>query len=111
MSVAPDIGTTFDIWVNEGLEFRVCVAGRIGFIDGEKLRLTESEWKILSYLLARSGEYRSRNHILLDALGYQYCGSSRTVDTHIKNLRIKLHSASWIETIRNSGYRFRGVQV
>lgn len=101
----------FEIWMNENLELRIDPRIHQGWIAGESLRLTGSEWKILSYLLRKPGEFCSRIKIMTESLGYQYCGSTRTVDTHVKNLRIKLKSVFWIETVRNSGYRFRGVQA
>jgi two-component system phosphate regulon response regulator PhoB len=50
-----------------------------------------------------------RERLLGESLDYLVAeGSERTVDTHIKNLRAKLGSAGWIETVRGFGYRFSG---
>lgn len=76
---------------------------------GEKeLSLTAAEWKILWLLAANAGVVLSRERILGESLDYMAEGSERTIDTHIKNLRIKLGNADWIETVRGYGYRFSG---
>jgi len=78
---------------------------------GEPLTLTQAEWKILEHLAANAGMVVSRERLLGESLGYQYEGSERTIDTHVKNLRAKLRSPEWIETVRGYGYRFAGRAV
>ena len=42
--------------------------------------------------------------------GYDYLGDTRTIDTHVKNIRRKVQELSdyrYIETVRGAGYRFR----
>ena len=81
-------------------------------VDEAEISLTVAEWKILSYLAARSGTVVGRERLLGESLDYLVAeGSERTVDTHIKNLRAKLGEADWIETVRGFGYRFSGVEL
>lgn len=77
-------------------------------LDGEPLKLTAAEWKILLYLSSNGGAVVTREQILDRCLEYSFEGYDRTVDTHIKNLRAKLGKPGWIETIRGYGYRFAG---
>ncbi|MCK5008151.1 MAG: response regulator transcription factor [Spirochaetales bacterium] len=78
-------------------------------VAGNEINLTVAEWKILSYLATHSGVVVGRERLLGESLDYLVAeGSERTVDTHIKNLRAKLGSAGWIETVRGFGYRFSG---
>ena len=79
-------------------------------MNGKSLDLTGAEWKILSYLSQHRGMVLSRDRILGACLDYIAEGSERTVDTHIKNLRSKLGSPNWIQTVRGFGYRFEGVK-
>ena len=42
--------------------------------------------------------------------GYTYLGDTRTIDTHVKNVRRKVEEPSryrYIDTVRGVGYRFR----
>ncbi len=78
-------------------------------VAGNEINLTVAEWKILSHLATHSGAVVGRERLLGESLDYLVAeGSERTVDTHIKNLRAKLGSAGWIETVRGFGYRFSG---
>lgn len=78
-------------------------------VAGNEINLTVAEWKILSYLATHLGVVVGRERLLGESLDYLVAeGSERTVDTHIKNLRAKLGSAGWIETVRGFGYRFSG---
>ncbi len=80
-------------------------------LDGEPLKLTAAEWKILLYLSSNGGAVVTREQILDRCLEYSFEGYDRTVDTHIKNLRAKLGLPGWIETVRGYGYRFAGEAV
>jgi DNA-binding response OmpR family regulator len=77
-------------------------------INGREIALTAAEWKILAYLGSSPGMVVSRDRILGECLDYMAEGSERTVDTHIKNVRIKLGTPDFIETVRGFGYRFTG---
>jgi two-component system phosphate regulon response regulator PhoB len=76
-------------------------------LDGEKLQLTLTEFKLLSALMEKRGRILSRETLLTEVWGYQKNIDTRTVDTHMRRLREKLgtHAAS-IETVRGEGYRF-----
>ena len=53
----------------------------------------------------------SREDLLRDAWGWEYLTETKTVDTHIKRLRDKIHAAGYdpalVETVRGYGYRFK----
>lgn len=77
-------------------------------IDGEPLDLTFKEYELLKYLIAKRGRVYTRDQLLSTVWGYDYYGGARTVDVHIRRLRAKLgRYESFIETVRNVGYRFR----
>ena len=76
-------------------------------LDGRKLELTTTEFKLLGLLLERRGRVQSRESLLSEVWGYTGTVDTRTVDTHIRRLREKLGSqAGRIETMRGEGYRF-----
>lgn len=78
--------------------------------DGVPVPVTKSEFLIFSTLVSRPVRTWSREEIIRSALGDDYDGFDRTIDTYIKNLRKKLaepgHENGWIKTIYGFGYRF-----
>ncbi|TVR93497.1 MAG: DNA-binding response regulator [Spirochaetaceae bacterium] len=95
-------------FVCDGRTLRLDDTTHKDYLDDEELHLTISERRILRRLSEEPGRVVSRERILGDCLDYIHDGSHRTVDTHIANLRAKLDSGDWIETVRGVGYRFRG---
>ena len=70
-----------------------------------KLLRTRREFDLLCYFILNKGLTLSREQILNGVWGYDYDGDIRTVDTHIKQLRIKLlDKAEYINTIHRVGY-------
>lgn len=77
------------------------------FSDGEEVELTPKEFELLVYLCDNAGIALSRDKILNSVWDYEYFGDARTVDTHIKKLRLKLgKKGDYIQTIRGLGYKF-----
>ena len=67
--------------------------------------LTPREYELLLYLAQHLGRARTRQQILQDVWKSVNLGEARTVDTHIKNLRMKLgQCGAQLKTIRGSGY-------
>ena len=76
-------------------------------VDGDKVILTATEFKLLYLLASRQGRIQSRERLLEDVWEYEADVYTRTVDTHMRRLRKKLgESADLIETVRGVGYRF-----
>jgi two-component system alkaline phosphatase synthesis response regulator PhoP len=74
----------------------------------EPIKLTPNEFKLLHLLASRPGQTLKRAQ-LLDSLHGSASNVDRSVDSHIKNLRKKLQTASgvqMIETVYGIGYRF-----
>lgn len=73
------------------------------------VQLTPSEFAILHLFLRTPGHVFSRAQIIEEALGYDYEGLDRAVDSHIKNLRRKLDHTGQrsieLETVFGLGYR------
>jgi two-component system phosphate regulon response regulator PhoB len=76
-------------------------------IDGERLELTTTEFKLLITLVNNRGRTLGRDALLRDVWGYSPGMDTRTVDTHMRRLREKLLGhAPRLETVRGEGYRF-----
>jgi len=76
--------------------------------DSAPIKLTPNEFKLLQLLANRPGQTMTREQ-LLDDLHGAASSLDRSVDSHIKNLRRKLETASgrsMIETVYGIGYRF-----
>ena len=57
-------------------------------------------------MIIHANQVLSREQLLERIWGSDYSGSLRTVDTHIKTLRMKLKTADYIQTVWGIGYKF-----
>ncbi len=77
------------------------------FVNGQEILLTHKEYELLSLFMANPGQIFSRGQLLNRIWGYDFEGTTRTVDTHIKTLRQKLgDEGKHIVTLIRSGYKF-----
>jgi len=85
------------------------LASREVFLAGRSVTLAYKEYELLRFLLSNPDTVFTREALLSRVWGYDFYGGSRTVDVHIRRLRTKIEDArhSFIETVRNVGYRFR----
>lgn len=93
-------------------ELRVDVSGFRVQVRGEEAELTPKEFELLRVLVAHPGKVYSRDELLERIWGYEYDGDTRTVDVHVRHLRLKVErdpsNPEYIETLRGIGYRFKG---
>lgn len=75
-------------------------------IDGENIQLTLKEFELLLFFVDHQSQALSREQLLEHVWGMDYHGSLRTVDTHVKTLRMKLGAADYIQTVWGIGYKF-----
>jgi two-component system alkaline phosphatase synthesis response regulator PhoP len=78
--------------------------------NGKTVRLTTIEFDLLKILMQHAGHVLKRDDILDSIWGEDVYVTSRTVDTHIANLRKKIeddqNQSTWITGIRGVGYKF-----
>jgi DNA-binding response OmpR family regulator len=74
--------------------------------SGKKIELTKLEYDLLLLMAEAPGKPFSREELLNKIWGYESYPTTRTVDTHILQLRQKT-SDDYVETIRGIGYRFK----
>lgn len=79
-------------------------------VEGEEIKLSFKEYALLTELLEADGAVLTRDELIGSVWGDFY-GESRTLDVHIRKLRVKLKSAGdMIKTVKNVGYRFGGAE-
>ncbi len=80
-------------------------------VSGRRVDLTPSEFGILKALITRPGRVYTRMELLDHIQGEAFAGYERTIDVHVKNLRIKIEpdtkNPEYIETVYGVGYRMR----
>ena len=91
-------------------ELELDTGTREAFVQCTRIDLTSREFDLLMYLARHRQTAVTRSELLREVWGYQTDDDqSRTVDSHIKTLRIKLGdnpaSPRFIQTIRGTGYR------
>ena len=76
---------------------------------GRPITLTFKEYELLRFLAGNKGRVFTRERLLDEVWGHDYFGGDRTVDVHIRRLRSKIedHNHTFIDTVRNIGYRFK----
>lgn len=83
--------------------------GHMAYFKGQALNLTPTEFKILTTLMRHPGRVFSRLELLEIALGEEYAGYERSIDTHIRNLRKKVETdfsnPEIILTVHGFGYK------
>lgn len=81
------------------------------YLGAVKLELTPKEYEMLKLFVTNIGKVFTREQLLEKVWGYEYFGDTRTVDVHVRHLRVKLGQdqevAEAIETVRGVGYRFK----
>ena len=76
--------------------------------NGTDIRLPNREFELLLFLIKHPGEVFTRDALLELLWDYSFTGETRTVDAHIRTLRMKLgEGADIIETVRGTGYKSR----
>lgn len=78
-------------------------------LGGKPITLTFKEYQLLKFLASNQGKVFSREALLNKVWGWDYYGGDRTVDVHVRRLRSKIEDSThtFIETVRNIGYRLR----
>ena len=79
-------------------------------VKGRPVHLTPLEFDLLNFLAENEGRVFSRETLLSRLWGYDYFVDTRTVDVHIRRLRMKIEedpsNPKYIVTVRGKGYKF-----
>ncbi|MDE2988665.1 MAG: response regulator transcription factor [Chloroflexota bacterium] len=91
-------------------EFTLDLNRRLLSRDGEPIALRPKEYELLAYLAQRDGRAFTRDQLLNDVWDISFAGGTRTVDVHVRWLRMKIEQPDGpprhLITVRGAGYRF-----
>ena len=78
-------------------------------VDGRPVELTPTEFSLLQVLMEQAGYVLTRGELTRRALGVDFEGVERTLDSHIRNLRQKIEpdptNPTYVQTVYGVGYR------
>ena len=78
-------------------------------VDGRPVELTPTEFSLLQVLLEQAGYVLTRGELTRRALGVEFEGVERTLDSHIRNLRQKIEpdpaNPIYVQTVYGVGFR------
>lgn len=87
---------------------------RRAFKGEQELQFSAREFDLLTLLMKNAGRAMSRDELISQVWGEDWTGDPRTLDVHIRWLRMKIEedpaSPVYIQTVRGFGYRFAGVE-
>lgn len=91
-------------------EFVLDLNRRLLSQHGQPIALRPKEYELLAYLVQRDGRAFTRDQLLNDVWDISYAGGTRTVDVHVRWLRMKIEQPGeaprHLITVRGAGYRF-----
>lgn len=84
-------------------------ASRNVTLNGKSVDLRPREFDLLTHMAANPGRVYTRDQLLHDVWGFEYIGDTRTVDVHVRWLRLKIEEdparPKFLGTVRGVGYR------
>jgi DNA-binding response OmpR family regulator len=87
-------------------DLRIDLLAREARFAGRRLTLTLREFDLLAFLAQAPDRVFSREELLRKVWGYDYMGQTRTVDVHVRRVRVKIGEAHRvIETVTGAGYK------
>jgi DNA-binding response OmpR family regulator len=88
------------------------VAGHRVLRNGSLIKLSPKEFDLLSFLMHNRGQVFNREQLVERVWGYDYGGTARTVDVHMRSLRQKMEDdpdkPERLLTVHGFGYKFEG---
>jgi len=91
--------------VIEAGPLKISMSQRRVYCNEKEINLSSLDFDLLAYFVQNEGRVLTREQIVNKVWGYDYDGTDRSVDTHVKNLRKALGKyGKFIRTIVKAGY-------
>jgi len=98
--------------VLKAADLEVDLIGHKVFHQGSAVKLSPKEFDLLAFLMNHLGQVFNREQLVEKVWGFDYGGTARTVDVHIRSLRRKIENnpvkPEHLITIHGFGYKFEG---
>lgn len=82
--------------------------------NGARIELSPKEFELLVFLMRHRGQVFARERLVEKLWGFDYEGTARTVDVHIRSLRCKIENdpaePEYLITVHGVGYKFEALQ-
>lgn len=96
--------------VLQGGPVRMDIDRHVVTVNGEEISMPLKEFELLEILLRNVGRVMTRGQLIERVWGADYVGDTKTLDVHIKRLRLKIEPDSsapqYVVTVRGLGYKF-----
>lgn len=76
------------------------------YINGNKKSIPKRMFDLLYYLIENKHRVSSRENIIRDVWGTDICVNDRTIDVHIRKIKIALEDDDCIKSIKRVGYKW-----
>jgi DNA-binding response OmpR family regulator len=76
------------------------------YINGKKKMAAKRVFDLLYYLIENKNQVSTKENILRDVWGTDVCVSPRTIDVHIRKIKIALEDDDCIKSIKRVGYKW-----
>ena len=90
--------------------FEVDVSRHTASRNGVPLQLSPKEFQLLAFLIRHHGQVFAREQLVEKLWGYDYDGTLRTIDVHIRSIRVKIEDdparPEYLVTVHGLGYKF-----
>ncbi len=90
-------------------EIAIDAGARDARVNGSQLSLTPTEFGLLFALCRQPMVVRTRDELIAEVIGFDYEGTERTIDVHVRNLRRKIGDAggrhTYIRAVFGAGYK------
>jgi two-component system response regulator RegX3 len=89
---------------------RIDLARHVVTVNGAEVHLPLKEFQLLEYLLRNPGRVLTRDQLIREIWGRDYCGDTKTLDVHVRRLRLKIEpepgTPRYLVNVRGLGFKF-----
>jgi len=86
------------------------LARHVVTVNGAEVHLPLKEFQLLEYLLRNPGRVLTREQLIREIWGRDYCGDTKTLDVHVRRLRLKIEpepgTPRYLVNVRGLGFKF-----